>query len=81
MNIFIPLLAGVLVGYILRARGRKANLDVPMSVALLLMIFFLGVKSGEVEINAGWLLSSSLVFAVLTIAGSIGMALLMGGRK
>ena len=80
MNIFIPLLAGVLIGYLLRIRGRKASLDVPMSAALLLMIFFMGVEAGRVNIDAGWLLGSSIVFAVLTIAGSVGIALLVEGK-
>ncbi len=81
MNIFVPLLAGVLIGYSLRKRGRRLNVDIPMSAALLLLIFFMGVEAGKVEINAGWLLVSSVVFAALTIAGSVGMALLVGERE
>ena len=81
MNIFIPLLLGVLIGYVLKKRGKKLNADLPMSAALLLLIFFMGVEAGKVEINARWLLLSSVVFAALTIAGSVGMALLVGGRK
>ena len=80
MNIFIPLLLGVLIGYILKKRGRKLNTDLPMSSALLLLIFFMGVEAGKVKINAQWLLLSSVVFAALTIAGSVGMALLVGGE-
>ncbi|NJE06251.1 hypothetical protein E3E36_08870 [Thermococcus sp. M36] len=81
MNIFIPLLAGVLIGYLLRKRGKKLGLDLPMSAALLLLIFFMGVEAGKVKIDAGWLLVSSVVFAALTIAGSVGMALLVGGKR
>ncbi len=81
MNIFIPLLAGVLIGYVLRKRGKKLNVDLPMSAALLLLIFFMGVEAGKVRIDALWLLSSSMVFAALTIAGSVGIALLVGGRE
>ncbi|AEK72705.1 membrane protein, conserved [Thermococcus sp. 4557] len=80
MNIFIPLLAGVLIGYVLRKQGKKLNVDLPMSAALLLLIFFMGVEAGKVKIDALWLLSSSIVFAALTIAGSVGVALLVGGR-
>ncbi|WP_148882634.1 LysO family transporter [Thermococcus aciditolerans] len=80
MNIFIPLIAGVLIGYVLRRKERKVNVDAPMSAALLLLIFFMGVEAGKVKIDALWLLSSSIVFAALTIAGSVGIALLVGGK-
>jgi uncharacterized membrane protein YbjE (DUF340 family) len=80
MNIFIPLIAGVLIGYVLRRKERRMNVDAPMSIALLLLIFFMGVEAGKVKIDALWLLSSSIVFAALTIAGSVGIALLVGGR-
>ncbi|NJE42555.1 hypothetical protein [Thermococcus sp. GR6] len=81
MNIFIPLLFGIFLGYVLRKKSRKVNVDLPMSVALLLLIFFMGVEAGKVEIDAFWLLGSSVAFAALTIAGSVGIALLLGGRK
>ncbi|NJE09804.1 hypothetical protein [Thermococcus sp. MAR1] len=81
MNIFIPLIAGVIIGYVLRRKERRVNVDLPMSAALLLLIFFMGVEAGKVRIDALWLLSSSVVFAALTIAGSVGIALLMGGRE
>ncbi|NJE62292.1 LysO family transporter [Thermococcus sp. 21S7] len=80
MNIFIPLIAGVLIGYVLRRKEHRVNVDTPMSIALLLLIFFMGVEAGKVKIDALWLLSSSIVFAALTIAGSVGIALLVGGR-
>ncbi|KUH33740.1 hypothetical protein APY94_04730 [Thermococcus celericrescens] len=80
MNIFIPLIAGVLIGYVLRRKERKVNVDAPMSAALLLLIFFMSVEAGKVKIDALWLLSSSIVFAALTIAGSVGIALLVGGK-
>ncbi|MBC7094432.1 LysO family transporter [Thermococcus sp.] len=75
MNIFIPLIVGVLVGYLLRNR-LKFNMDRPMSVTLLLLIFFMGVEAGRVEINAFDLLIYSLVFASLTILGSLVVAFL-----
>jgi len=80
MNIFIPLLVGILIGYILRRKGRKVNADLPMSAALLLLIFFMGVEAGKVEIDALWLLVSSVIFAAMTILGSLGIALIVGGR-
>jgi len=81
MNIFIPLLAGVLLGYLLRKRGKKPSTELPMSAALLLLIFFMGVEAGKTKIDAGWLLVSSVLFAALTIIGSVGMAILVGGRR
>ncbi len=81
MNIFIPLLVGILIGYLFRTRDMRVDLDVPMSAVLLLMIFFLGVKVGKVSVSTGWLLGSSIVFAVLTIIGSVGVALFLGVRR
>ncbi|MDK2983255.1 MAG: hypothetical protein PWP49_1256 [Thermococcaceae archaeon] len=75
MNIFIPLILGIFVGYLLRDRI-KFSMDRPMSVALLLLIFFMGVEAGRVEIDALQLLISSLVFASFTILGSLLIALL-----
>jgi uncharacterized membrane protein YbjE (DUF340 family) len=75
MNIFTFLLAGLLLGYALRRTGRKVRVNKPTNVALLLMIFFLGVKTGTVKVSALWLLASSLVFAVLTILGSLIMTI------
>ncbi|WP_297064022.1 hypothetical protein [Thermococcus sp.] len=78
MNVFIPLTLGLLLGYLLRLIGKKPSLEAPVSVALLAMIFFLGVKTGEVQVNGLWLLFASMVFAVLTIAGSLFLAEVMG---
>ncbi|ALM74395.1 LysO family transporter [Thermococcus barophilus] len=79
MNIFIPLIAGIVFGYIFRERI-KINLDKPMSIALLLLIFFMGVEAGKVGINAAELFATSVTFAVLTILGSLLFAVLLGGR-
>ncbi|WP_048159716.1 LysO family transporter [Thermococcus barophilus] len=79
MNIFIPLIAGIVFGYIFRERI-KINLDKPMSIALLLLIFFMGVEAGRVKINAAELFATSVTFAVLTILGSLLFAVLLGGR-
>lgn len=75
MNIFIPLLAGVLTGYLLKNKV-KISIDKPMAVALLLLIFFMGIEAGRVEINAFKLLLYSIVFASFTILGSLFVALL-----
>ncbi|MBO8173718.1 MAG: LysO family transporter [Thermococcus sp.] len=79
MNIFIPLLAGIIFGYLFRRRI-NINLDKPMSATLLLLIFFMGVEAGRVEINAVDIFISSLTFAVLTILGSLFFAVVLGGR-
>ena len=81
MNIFIPLLAGVLVGYTVRRGGRRLDPDRPMALTLLLLIFLMGVDVGKININASWMLVSSVVFATLTMAGSVAMALIVGGKK
>ncbi|RLF83126.1 hypothetical protein DRN44_02025 [Thermococci archaeon] len=75
MNIFIPLLAGILTGYLLKNKV-KISIDKPMAVALLLLIFFMGIEAGRVEINAFKLLLYSIVFASFTILGSLFVALL-----
>ncbi|KPU62683.1 membrane protein [Thermococcus sp. EP1] len=79
MNIFIPLIIGVLAGYLFRNRV-KFSMDKPMSIALLLLIFFMGVEAGRVEIDAFRLLIYSLVFASFTILGSLFVAL-VGVRR
>ncbi len=73
MQIFIPLLAGIVAGYLLRRLGKRPNLSPVTNAVLLIMIFLLGVKTGEVKVEGLWLLSVSLVFAILTIAGSLLM--------
>ncbi|NJE07437.1 DUF340 domain-containing protein [Thermococcus sp. M39] len=80
MNIFVPLIIGVIVGYFMKDKLKRFDLDKPMSVTLLLLIFFMGVEAGRVEINALNLLIASLTFAVLTIVGSLFFAVLLGGR-
>ena len=73
MNVMVFLIAGVAVGYCLRER-RRLSLNGPISLALVLMIFLLGVKTGEVRISGTWLLETSVLFAVITMAGSLLMA-------
>lgn len=78
MNVFIPLFTGVLIGYALRNTGKKPDLERLISVVLLLMVFFLGVKTGEVQVNGFWLLGVSTIFALMTAAGSLLLALGVG---
>ncbi|AIF69103.1 hypothetical protein PAP_03415 [Palaeococcus pacificus DY20341] len=81
MNIFIPLIAGVLLGKLILQKRPEINLDRPMSATLLLLIFFMGVEAGRVEINALNVLILSLLFATLTIGGSLAFAILLGVRR
>jgi hypothetical protein len=78
MNVFIHLFVGLLIGYALKKEGRKPNLDRPTGIALLAMIFFLGVKIGNIHVNGLWLLGVSAVFAVLTMVGSLLLAEVIG---
>ncbi|WP_048148679.1 hypothetical protein [Palaeococcus ferrophilus] len=80
MNIFIPLVLGLLIGRLFRDR-LKGSVDTPMSVTLLLLIFFMGVEAGKTDINALSVLLLSVLFALLTIAGSLGFAILIGGGR
>jgi uncharacterized membrane protein YbjE (DUF340 family) len=75
MNVFTPLLFGVVLGYLFRKAGRKPDISRATEVAIIIMIFLLGVKTGEVRVSGVWLLASSLLFAVLTMAGSLFLAL------
>jgi uncharacterized membrane protein YbjE (DUF340 family) len=79
MNIFIPLIVGVVTGYIFREK-LKYNLDKPMSATLLFLIFFMGVEAGRVEIKAMSLFVTSIIFAFFTILGSLLFSLLLGGK-
>lgn len=79
MNIFIPLVAGIIAGYTLRGK-LKYNLDKPMSATLLFLIFFMGVEAGRVEIEVMSLFVTSIIFAFFTILGSLFFSLLLGGK-
>ncbi len=79
MNIFIPLIIGLLIGYAGRNHSPRVKrpLDILISISLLALIFFMGVEAGKVEISASWLFGASVIFALLTIAGSLGFALIL----
>ncbi len=77
MNILFFLSIGFLLGYILRKKKYKVNLNILINVFLLLLIFFMGVEAGKIKINALWILGASILFALLTIAGSAIVAFLI----
>lgn len=80
MNIFIPLVFGLVIGRIFRDK-LKGSVDTPMNITLLFLIFFMGVEAGRADIDALNIFIISILFALLTIAGSVGVAVLMGGVK
>ncbi len=79
MNIFIPLLIGLLVGYIGKGYLSKSRrwLDILISLSLLALIFFMGVEAGKVKISASWLFGASVLFAILAILGSLTFATIL----
>jgi len=81
MNIFIPLIAGAFMGRMILQKRPEIGLDRSMNATLLLLIFFMGVEVGRVEIDALNVLFLSLLFAALTIGGSLVFAILMGVRR
>ncbi|AFK22662.1 hypothetical protein [Pyrococcus sp. ST04] len=76
MNFLVPLIFGILIGYILRDRGRL-NTEMLMSIAVIVLVFLMGIKAGNVKINAINALLISMVLAMFTIAGSLSLALVL----
>ncbi|AEC52202.1 hypothetical protein PNA2_1287 [Pyrococcus sp. NA2] len=73
MNIIIPLILGILIGYLLRGKV-KVNTESLMSASVVLLVLLMGMKAGSVEIRAIEVLKSSLVITIMTIAGSLILA-------
>lgn len=80
MNILIPLLLGIIIGYILRERRKKIDTELLMSVSVLVLIFLMGVRTGNVKIDATKVLLYSIAIMISTIAGSLIFAY-FGGRN
>ncbi len=78
MNVFIPLILGLLTGYILRKRETlRKYIEYMITISLLLLIFFLGMRTGSTKIDTLYLLLVSLLFAVLATGMSVLFASLM----
>lgn len=82
MNVLVPLFIGFAVGYALKRaeaskEGRKYLLEIATSLSVLALIFLMGVETGKVKVDAGWMLFSSLLFAVLTALGGLAFALVL----
>ncbi|ASJ03221.1 hypothetical protein A3L09_08120 [Thermococcus profundus] len=84
MNVLIPLIVGLGLGYLLQKvhligrPGRKA-LELSISISVLLLVFLMGVNFAETGIDVGDVTIVSTVFAILTSAGSLILAILLWG--
>ncbi|AAL81100.1 hypothetical protein PFDSM3638_04905 [Pyrococcus furiosus DSM 3638] len=81
MNILIPLLLGIIIGYILRERRKKIDTELLMSVSVLVLIFLMGVRTGNVKIDATKVLLYSIAIMISTIAGSLIFAKIFWREK
>ncbi len=75
MNVLIPLLVGLTIGIPLRGRGGRKAIQRAVNAVVLALIFFLGVRSGEINMNLGWATWVSFGIAILTSAASLAGAL------
>lgn len=73
MNIIIPLTFGIVVGYLLRGKIRL-NTEILMSASIIILVFLMGMKIGNVKINTGRVAIYSILLATLTIVGSLVFA-------
>ena len=74
------LVLGVLFGALLRRRCIKFDEERSLTIPLLLLIFFMGASIGaspDVRESAVMIGYQSVIFAVLTVLGSVGGALLL----
>ena len=80
LHILLILLLGILAGALLRRRSIKFHEERSMTIPLLLLIFFMGASIGaspDVRGSAVMIGYQSIIFAVLTVLGSVGGALLL----
>jgi len=75
MNVFIPLLTGLVAGIFMRGKGNRRVVQGAVNAVVLVLIFLLGVRSGEVNMSLGWATWASFVLAVLNSAASLAGAL------
>jgi len=72
---------GIVLGIILKNRGKEFGGDTPLNASVLLMIFFMGASIGSSEAIRESALSvgiQSLVFLVFSVSGSVLFAHLWG---
>jgi len=74
MNILIPLVIGLVMGYVIKRRYPRLkgtirkNLELLISVTMAIMIFMMGVKLSTVKIDAINILFLSLYFVILSVS-------------
>ncbi|ASJ16636.1 hypothetical protein A3L04_05915 [Thermococcus chitonophagus] len=73
MNFLIPLILGIILGYLLRNKI-KVNTEVLMSASVVALVFLMGIKAGEVEVSATKAVLYSLTLMLFAVVGSIGVA-------
>ena len=71
MNIIYILIIGLVIGYILKKKIEKIDLSKPTNLALLLLIFFMGVEAGKVDLNAFSTFVVSIEFSIIVILTSL----------
>ena len=78
--LLLTLIIGILAGALLRRKSVEFNEERSMTIPLLLLIFFMGASIGaspDVRESAVMIGYQSIVFAILTVLGSMGGALLL----
>jgi hypothetical protein len=82
MNVLIPLIVGLGLGYLLQKAHLTGNtsrkaLEVAISLSVLLLVFLMGVNFAETRIDVGNATLVSVVLAILTSTGSLILAILL----
>ncbi|MBA2862015.1 hypothetical protein [Methanococcus maripaludis] len=80
MNIIYILIVGLIIGYLFKSKFEKIDLSKPINLALLLLIFFMGVESGKVDLNAFSTFVVSMEFSIIVMVTSLLTAVFLGGR-
>ena len=80
LYLLLTLIIGILAGALLRRKSIKFPEERSMTIPLLLLIFFMGASIGaspDVRESAVMIGYQSVIFAVFTVLGSVGGALLL----
>uniref|UniRef100_A9AAU8 DUF340 domain-containing protein n=1 Tax=Methanococcus maripaludis (strain C6 / ATCC BAA-1332) TaxID=444158 RepID=A9AAU8_METM6 len=80
MNIIYILIVGLIIGYLFKSKLEKIDLSKPINLALLLLIFFMGVEAGKVDLNAVSTFVVSMEFSIIVMVTSLLTAVFLGGR-
>ena len=75
LHIILFILAGILVGYILRNKGVVKYIGTALGLIIMLLLFFLGVSVGSNEQVVNNFALIGLDAFVLTIGGTLGSVL------